>query len=128
VRGLPLCSLVITESLLLLLLARLTIGTHRPPTSEPSATDHQVLDWRLFPGAGGIQDVRDFRRALSAQIQEVTRRGLQRRLRVVDQFFTDIDEVLTAFDHAAKIVQPLPGLSIFPYLTRVMIAQITDMT
>jgi hypothetical protein len=86
---------------------RLTTGTQRRPTSMRSPFDHQVIDWRQFPGAGTALDARDFRLGISAQVFEATQRGLSKPFKDLDSFFTELDELLTIFNHARNVTQPI---------------------
>jgi hypothetical protein len=72
-----------------------------------SPFDHQVIDWRQFPGAGTALDARDFRLGISAQVFEATQRGLSKPFKDLDSFFTELDELLTIFNHARNVTQPI---------------------
>jgi hypothetical protein len=80
--------------------------------SVRSPCDYQLLDWRRFPGAGTALDARDFRLGIGAQVFEATQRGLGQPFKDLDSFFKELDELLTIFNHARNVTQPLRCASI----------------
>jgi hypothetical protein len=95
------------ENMIINTINSLCTGTSRNPISVRSTHDHQALDWRMFPGASTEADARDFRLGISAQVLEATAKGLNKPFHNLQEFFTEIQELMTVFNHARNVCQPL---------------------
>jgi hypothetical protein len=69
--------------------------------------DHQALDWQCFSGSGSLQEARDFRLGLTAQIHDAVTRGCSLKLRNPHTFTSEVNEILALLSEARNVLLPL---------------------
>jgi hypothetical protein len=88
---------------------RWVTGTPQRPSYCRTKIDRLVVNWRLFPGSKTLQNFRDFRLAMAAQLYEAMERVRDIELCDLNTFSTQIDHELEFFGYVGSLVVLVKG-------------------